>query len=124
MACSSWIDTVFAPSTAAPACGARWSRSSDLQPVQSTTMSPGPTISSTSRTVRARVIRSTGSAPRAAMRSLSARSMVLSGQNPSVQSRSSAIRSGGIARRNAIPSSSSCGSNSASTFSPSIRSAR
>ena len=48
-------------------------------------------------------IRSTGSEPRAAMRSLSARSMVLSGQNPSVQSRSSAIRSGGIARRNASP---------------------
>ena len=68
--------------------------------------------------------RSTEPDPRASMRSLSARSMVLSGQKPCVHSRRSAIRSEGIDRRNASPSSSSGRSKIASMLSPSIWSVR
>ena len=87
-------------------------------------MSPGSRIAIASSAVMTAAVRSTPFEPRASIRSLRERSMVLSGQNPRVQLSSRPRRSEGMDCLKASPSSSSEGSKIAATLSPSIASAR
>jgi hypothetical protein len=112
--------SVFASAATAP--GTRWSRSSDLLPVESMRTSPGSSIATASSAVTSAAVRSTLAVPRASISSLREPSMESRGQNPSTQLSRSPRRSNGMVCLNARLCSSSCASKIASTLSPSIAS--